>query len=87
MAENRAHSVAGWRAESSCGGVDLTDAPRRQQGLDSPESASLRSLSSAGGPTCLRLDSDGGFLPSKQRKQCFSTAKIKQKKTQREGLR
>lgn len=28
MAENRAHSVAGWRAESSCCGVDLTDAPR-----------------------------------------------------------
>lgn len=28
MAENRARSVAGWRAESSCCGVDLTDAPR-----------------------------------------------------------
>lgn len=36
MAQNRAHSVAGWRDESSCCGVDLTDAPRRQRGLDSP---------------------------------------------------
>lgn len=36
MAKNRAHSVAGWRDESSCCGVDLTDAPRRQRGLDSP---------------------------------------------------
>lgn len=36
MAQNRAHSVAGWRDESSCCGVDLTDALRRQRGLDSP---------------------------------------------------
>lgn len=36
MAQNRAHSVAGWRDESSCCGVDVTDAPRRQRGLDSP---------------------------------------------------
>lgn len=50
MAESRAHSVAGRRAESSCCGVDLTDAPRRHR-LGQPKSASLYYTSA---PTCLR---------------------------------
>ena len=50
MAESGAHSVAGRRAESSCCGVDLTDAPRWHR-LGQPKSASLYYTSA---PSCLR---------------------------------